>query len=130
MSFLLRSGTLLQRSLTQRNAIVYFDGRGSMGRTPVYSNTDVRLQHTFRMGKRYRATANLDVMNVCNQRIVTGRATSVWRDPFNMTDAEFFAGFDPYAIAAAKKLRPNPTWGMDSAWQTPRTVRVSVEFEF
>ncbi len=130
LSFLLRSGTLLQRTLAQRNATVYFDGRGSMGRTPVYSNTDVRLQHAFRVGKRYRATVNVNVMNVFNQATVTGRSGSVWRDSFNMTDAEFFAGFDPYAIATAKKLRPHPSYGLDSSWQTPRTVRVSVGFEF
>jgi hypothetical protein len=36
-----------------------------------------------------------------DQRTVTRRASTPWRDRFNLTDQQFFAGFDPYAVAAS-----------------------------
>jgi hypothetical protein len=65
-----------------------------------------------------------------DQRTVTRRASTPWRDRFNLTDQQFFAGFDPYAVAASKNLRPNAPFGMASAWQARRSARVMGKYAF
>jgi hypothetical protein len=130
LNALVRTGTVQQRFLLQRADRVYFDGRGSLGTTPTYSTVDLRVQQSLPIRGRTRATIGVSVMNVFDETTPTAIQGQVWRDTFTMTDAQFFAGFDPYAIAAEKKLRPHPTYGLASAFQAPRAVRVSIGVDF
>jgi len=124
------SGVPEQKQLSQKGYPVLFEGRGSMHRTPAFSQVDLLLEERLTLGNRHRFTISLNVTNLLDQGTVTRRANTPWRDAFNLTDQEFFAGFDPYAVAAARKLRPNPVYGMDSAWQARRSARVSLKYRF
>ena len=58
----------------------------------------------------------LNAINVFDQKTVTGYQTTPYRDQFNVSDATFFSGFDPVAVATAStsgRMRAS-TWPADS----------------
>src|SRR5450756_2593452 len=94
---------------------VFFANRGNMGRTPFSTRVDLSLSHEFRI-KNNRILLNANISNLLNSDTVTDYWENVWRDDILGTDAQFFAGFDAYKIAAKQKadgytLRDNPLFG-------------------
>ena len=48
-----------------------------------------------------------NIINLFDQKTVTQFVTTPYRDAFSVPDAQFFAGFDPVAVAAASpSIRP------------------------
>ena len=83
-----------------------------------------------RLGGR-RFNVGLYITNLFDQDAATGYNTSPFRDGFNITDQAFFAGFDPYALAAATSgIRPNAIFNQASAFQSRRSMRVQARFSF
>jgi hypothetical protein len=67
--FRLMSGTPMSTEVNTHNGIpMLVEGRGDMGRTPVFSQTDLMVAHTFSLGevKRLRFEFNMD--NLFNQK--------------------------------------------------------------
>ncbi|MGH8247787.1 MAG: hypothetical protein ACREUU_15310, partial [Gammaproteobacteria bacterium] len=52
-------------------AILY--GRGNLGRTPVYTNTDFAISHQVKMGERYKAEFSFNVLNLFNEMNTTSQ---------------------------------------------------------
>jgi outer membrane receptor protein involved in Fe transport len=130
VQYYLASGTPLQTQTNVKNVPVYISGRGDLGRTPVFSQTDLNVSHVVRFGgKSIVLMAN--VLNLFDQEIMTNIFNTKYRDNLNITDAAFFAGFNADAIAAANtSIRPDPRYGLANTWQGPRAVRVQAKFMF
>jgi hypothetical protein len=98
-----RSGALFSKGISyQGYGSVWYDGRGSMGRTPVEQATDLYLQHDIKLGGTRRVNLNVNISNLFDNDVATAIYTTQYRDTFLLTPVEsFFAGFDPVAIATA-----------------------------
>jgi len=108
------------------------NGRGNMGRTPVYSNTDLSLAQAIRFGSQ-AFEVQLTVLNLFDQDTVTrldntrffGSSTV----PVN-TNAFFNSNWDYDAYLAANPNAVDPKFGLANQWQAPREVRLTVKFQF
>ena len=109
MTWYARSGARYSKSLSyQGYAPVFFEGRGTLGRTPVEQSADLLVQHDFKLMGRARINVNMNVANLFDNDV----ATSVWdtpfRDRFTFAPVEtFFNGFDPIALAITGTQRPD-----------------------
>ena len=139
----LESGTPITRQvpiIAGSNYPVRYLGRGSEGRTPVFSQADLFVAHTIRMGgQNLELSAN--VLNLFNQRVVTNRISTMRRTgaiplgPGYYTEAAFYAGqlnFDQLIAksVADGKMTLNPQFGMDNFYQPPIQARFNVKFRF
>lgn len=126
------AGTPLQTQMSEKGIPFYPFGRGDLGRTAAMTQTDLRLQHSFRFGDR-RINVGLDFQNLFDQNIITRNFTTRYRDGFNVSDQAFFSGtFDPLALAtpAPTTYRPDPRFGLADQWQSRRTMRLNVHWTF
>ena len=74
-----QNGTPLSTKISAYNANTFLNGRGDLGRTPFFTQTDFALTHSYRFGNdsRYSVVLNIDVINLFNQRIVTNRDETI-----------------------------------------------------
>lgn len=104
LSQLAYSGTPLTSTVTLF-VPVYYNGRGDLGRTPAFTQTDMLVAHTFNVSERVKIKVDANVINLFNQGIVTGLTTALNRNGnLPLTTAQFFKGFD-----AVKLVNPNGT---------------------
>jgi outer membrane receptor protein involved in Fe transport len=126
------SGTPLQTQMNQKNVPFFPFGRGDLGRTPTLTQTNLLVQHQFQLGPR-TLSLGLNIDNLFDQMTVTRRATTPYRDSFNVSDAAFFSGtFDPSALATASPTtyRPNATFNLPDQYQNRREMRLQLRFTF
>lgn len=131
--YILQSGTPLQTQMNHLSGIFFFPfGRGDLGRTPVYSNTDLLVQHTFKMPGHSRVNVNANIQNLFDQDTVTGIYNVFYRtgDNINLAFTDFFKGFDPVAYGTANRLRLDARFKMSSAYQSRRTIRLQARISF
>jgi Carboxypeptidase regulatory-like domain/TonB dependent receptor-like, beta-barrel len=133
-NYLLESGLPLSTIMKERSDGTNFFpyGRGNLGRTPVFSHTDLLLQQEMRIpGRRMRVLVGANVLNLFDQKIVTSMFTTPYRDAFSVPNVQFFAGFDPKAIAAATpSIRPDPRVNLANGYQTRRALTVQAKVMF
>ncbi len=126
---------------TQINAVsstpVYPYGRGDMGRLPVYFNTDFNVMHEFKPFTNHenmKLRVELTIFNLFHNGIVTNRFQDYLHDDDGQLsfdhDADIFKGFNTKQLMAAQDLRIDPQYGLDSSWQSPRSLRMQVAFFF
>ena len=115
------------------NFAVMYQGRNSDGRLPFLSQLDLYLQHQLGLGKRIRLTLSANVINAFNQ----GAATNYypWElfggQAVDVDEAQFYAtGVDTQALIAEQGLVRDARFLMDSAYQTPRSIRLGVKVGF
>jgi hypothetical protein len=148
VNWYIRSGALFSKYVSyQGYAWVFYEGRGSLGRTPVEQRADLLLQHDFRIGSKARLNVNLNVSNLFDNDVSISIWDAQFRDTFGFTPIEsFFAGWDPVAVAQAGTQRPDarfyggtaPTktegYGnanpMDRIFMGRREVRFGASFRF
>jgi hypothetical protein len=128
------SGTPLSRNVPNFGLPFFYLGRGSDGRTPTYSQSDISLQHEIRFAGSNRLQLALNVLNLFDQDTATDAWMSELRAGQNVSidDDTFFqsGGFDTQAIIAQQaRLRDN-RFGMDSRYQDRRSIRLGVRFLF
>jgi hypothetical protein len=104
-----RSGALYSKSLSyQGYAPVFFDGRGSLGRTSVEQAADLLVQHDIKLPGHMRLNVNMNIFNLFDNDVATSIWDTPFRDRFTFSPVEtFFNGFDPIAVAAAGTQRPD-----------------------
>jgi hypothetical protein len=112
---------------------VMYHGRNSDGRLPFLSQLDLYLQHQFRLGARVRLTFSANVINAFDQgaatnyypwELFTGQAVEV-------DETEFYAsGVDTQALIAEQGLVRDARFLLDSGYQAPRSIRLSVKLGF
>lgn len=114
---------------------VYVNGRGDMGRTPVFSQTDLYVYHEVRMGERYRFKIDANITNLFNQSTVTNRYQNYLHRQDGSylqfeNEADFFKGFDYKQMIADQELRLDPGYGWNSGFQGNRDIRFGLKFYF
>jgi hypothetical protein len=131
LNYILQSGSPLQTQMNHLSGIFFFPyGRGDLGRTPVYSRTDLLLQQDFRLGPKYKVNVNMNIDNLFDQDTVTGVFTSPYRDNITPSFTEFFAGFDPVAWAKANNVRNDNRNGLASTYTPRRAIRLQASLSF
>jgi hypothetical protein len=128
------SGTPLTSTVTYI-VPVFFNGRGDLGRTPVYTQTDAYVAHTFRLSERVTAKIDANAINLLNQGIVTSRVFAINRNGnLVITVPQFFAGFDVNTLLkpADSTSTParNPTYNLPNGYQQIRDVRLGFHVTF
>jgi hypothetical protein len=113
------------------NLPVQYLGRGSDGRTPVFSQTNLLLQHAFRIGER-RFDVFFNVLNLFNQDTTIGRF-STYHDPNGVVPNEdaFYTGQQRLAdLIISQGVNRHPLFLLDNQFQAPLQARFGVRFEF
>src|SRR6185503_1327656 len=113
---------------------VFFNGRGDLGRTPVYTQTDVLLAHRFPVTERVALKFDANITNLFNQAVVTGRTVRLNRngDLDNLVPNPYGGYNAPSLVGPANGAAParNPIYNLPSAYQGIREVRVGFHVEF
>jgi hypothetical protein len=135
------SGVPISRAIqvvTGHNYPLYYLGRNSDGRTPVFSKTDLLLTHEFRLSNQRRVQINANVLNLFDQRIVTNKFNNMRRtgSGLNINETAFYAGqVNVQALIDAAafpngSLRLDPRFLMASDYESARQARFGVKFLF
>ena len=107
-------------------------GRGNLGRTPVFSNTDLALTQNIRLGGQsvqFQAT----VLNLFDQDTVTRLDNTRFQGTSTLpiTTSEFFnTQWDYEGLLAENPSRVDPKFGRANQFLGPREVRLSLKFLF
>jgi outer membrane receptor for Fe3+-dicitrate len=130
-NFLAESGVPLSSVANQKGMAFFPYGRGDLGRLPGFTQTDLFLQQDFRLYGTSRVSIGMNIINLFDQKTVTARNSSPYRDGFNLDDGIFFGGFDPEAVAnATTGFRRNALYTMDSGYQERRSIRLQARVSF
>ncbi len=81
-------------------------GRGDLGRTPRYLQSDVAIRHSYSFGRdnKFKLIGDVDILNVFNQRAVTSRFQFISAENVDLTDPAF--GLITATEAAAAAAQP------------------------
>ncbi len=126
---------------SQINAIsstpVYPYGRGDLGRTPVYFNTDFNVMHEFRpftSNEALKLRVELTVFNLFNSSIATNKFADMLHDDDGQLqfehEADIFKGYNAKALMTEQGRRMDPQYGLANGFQSPRGLRLQVSFFF
>jgi hypothetical protein len=116
-------------AISPSNFPIQYLGRGSDGRTPVISQTDLTIGHTFRLGAQ-SFSLGLDIINLFDQETAINKnMTQLQSATVEFDEADFYAGRVDFS-AAANAARQNPLFLMDSGFQPPRVIRFNARFTF
>jgi hypothetical protein len=137
--FFAGSGQPLSSQITVVGVPVYYLGRGDLGRGPTFSQTDLQIQHGFRLPGRTRVDLSANIINLFDQDTFTNIQNTPYRDaiPIN-SQTGFFQGFNADAIVAAVNsnatttddIRRDPRYKQASTFQGARSIRLNVRFTF
>ena len=111
-------------------------------RMPTYTQTDFSLAHSFKVSKSneaMRLTFEFEASNILNQHAVVSVSPSPFRTsyltfptlPQDQATLKFLTGYDVAAEATAQgNLILNSRYGLPLLFQTSRTMRLGVRFNF
>jgi hypothetical protein len=137
----LGSGIPISRSIgviPGHGYLLYYNGRGSEGRTPALTFTNLYVQHEFRLpgGKRFQINAN--VLNVFDRRTVLDRFQGIRRTGSTLVVDEnaFYAGqvdiqsaIDRLAVASSP-MRVDPRFMQSLQFLAPLQARFGFKVLF
>jgi hypothetical protein len=93
--FIAQSGTPLSTRVSFYGAQTFLYGRGDLGRTDTFSQTDLALTHKYRFGRdnRYTLAFDVDALNVLNQQAVVNRFPTIFTADLSANSVvQFFPG--------------------------------------
>jgi hypothetical protein len=134
-NFYASSGIPVTREISvipPNNFPMQYLGRGSDGRMPVYSQTDINIQHEFRLAGSRRLQFSLNVLNLFNQKTATNRSIG-YQDSNGVLfdEASFYAnGVNMEQLIKEQHIVQNPLFMKDSGFQGQLTARFGVKFLF
>lgn len=112
-------------------------GRGNLGRTPVFVNTDFNVMHDF---KPFKARENMNlrfeltIFNLFNTNIVTNRSVAMLHPNDGVIgfdhDADVFKGFNTLQLMKEQGIRQAPAYNWANAFQSPRSLRMQLSWIF
>jgi hypothetical protein len=143
VNYFAASGYVNSSTVSYKSVPVFYAGRGDLGRSPTYSQTDLNFTHRFRLPKNLRADIQFNIDNLFDQDTWTTLATTPYRDSLTLPrvcrsatdigcDDVFFNGFDLAAAMAARTPagRPNKTYNQPNAFQSARGARLMMKLLF
>jgi hypothetical protein len=123
-----------------------FLGRGDLGRSPVYSQTDLNITHRYRFGNdsRFTFAIDLNILNLFDQATVNGVYTTmnpssapVNASALGVNNVGYANGYTAgtllnpiLARIASQADRSDIRYGMPFLYQSPRTVRFGMRVLF
>ena len=134
-NFRAASGIPITREISvipPNNFPMQYLGRGSDGRMPVYSQTDIFIQHEFRIGGAKRLQLSLNVLNLFNQKTATNKSIG-YQDSNGVlfNEVDFYAnGVSIDQLIQEQNIRQNPLFLKDSGYQSGIEGRFGVKFIF
>ncbi len=123
-----------------QNIPLFVNGRGDMGRTPVFSNTDLLLSHSIRVTEGKRIRLEFNAQNLFNQKI--SQYTYPFYNRYRTRSSgmsmnfDFTKGYDYKALVAASPDATKTTGALDPRFGRPDNFslgfvgRFGVKFEF
>lgn len=136
---------------------ILLNGRGDLGRTEMYTQTDFALRHRYRFGRdnRFTLVGEVDVLNLFNEANELGRYTLISTNSFNLEDpanglvteaeADTLSSADLLRLAqqrfqqngapaivtqANSAALRDERYDRTDTWQSGRTVRFGFRFLF
>jgi hypothetical protein len=112
------------------------EGRGSRGRTPALTQTDIFVQYGFKVSKSMRVTASVNVVNLFDQDTVRGVFPGILLGSSAVTPipvAQYFApgGYNYQAVVAAiPAANKDPRFMQAQLFQAPRAIRLGLRLDF
>ena len=111
------SGTPDSTQYIYQNASTFPFGRGDMGRTNFYTQTDLLLAHTIKTTEKTAIRLEFDARNLFNQAAVIARSFQLNRagavDSATLPLSKFFGGYNPRDyITLAGRVPLNPVYGL------------------
>jgi hypothetical protein len=102
------SGTPITTQVNSINGIpIYVNGRGDMGRTPFFNQTDLMVAHTFKVGEKKALRFEMNMINLFNQKTNVFTFDRYNREEhsdstgMNLSSVDLTRGFDWQALAVA-----------------------------
>ncbi|MFB3829058.1 MAG: carboxypeptidase regulatory-like domain-containing protein [Bryobacteraceae bacterium] len=141
------SGTPLSLQVQTVNQIpIFVEGRGSMGRTPFLTQTDLLLGHTFTLGEGKRLRFEFNALNVFNQKTARNRFQSLNRgagagggqpgSAIDLSKTDLFKGFDYISMINASADQRSgrgaydPLFGLSDIFNQGFAGRFGIKFTF
>jgi hypothetical protein len=139
------SGTPLSTNVFTTNQIpVFVNGRGDMGRTPFFNQTDLMISHEVKFGEVRRIRFEANALNLFNQKTARNIFQGLNRgsggaqpgSAINLANVDLFKGFDYTALINAtpdqKGTRGafDPRFGQADLFNTGFQGRLGVKFIF
>jgi hypothetical protein len=120
---------------------VQYLGRGSDGRTPIYSQSDLYVQHEIKLSGNRRLQVNANVQNLFNQRTEISNFSTQVRSGNGLTfnEAAFYRGQVNFpalisagsaAVTAGGPTFTDPRFLLANDYQSPIMVRLGVKLMF
>lgn len=112
---------------------IQYLGRGSDGRTPFTSQTDLYVQHEIKVGDRSRVIVSANVLNLFDQSTATNyfQTQLVSGSTVNVSETQIlYQGSDFQQLIAAQGLKNDPRFLLDRDFQAQREIRLAVRFTF
>jgi hypothetical protein len=122
-----------------------FNGRGDLGRTPMFTQTDFAVSHKYRFGndRKYTAAFDVNILNLFDEKNVTSLYTQLsavaltesalgFSDPVAaanaLTAGQLYTTAQTYLNGALN--RKDARFGLANGYQGPRSVRFGFRFMF
>ncbi len=119
------------------NLPVQYLGRMSDGRTPAFSQTDLLLQHEFRIAGQRRLQLSLNLLNLFNQDTAIARFSTYQQvngvtplGPDGSEEAFYRGQLNLADLIVSQGVARDPRFLRDSAFQAPLQARFGVKFLF
>ena len=131
---------------------IVLNKRGDMGRTGMYTQTDIALRHRYRFGRdnRFTLVFETDILNLFNEANELNRDQLISLEDFDITDPTFglltaaeAAQDNAFALAMSRFQKngapgiltylndvPNQLYNLSNTFQSPRSVRFGVRLLF
>ena len=123
------------------------NGRGDLGRTEAYTNTDLGLRHRYRFGRdnRFAIVGTLDILNLFDEENILGVSETFSNTALTADNLGFPAGLSSlqqealyqrqaFNTAATSFINSNnlvaPTFNLPTLFQGPRSVRFGFRMQF
>ncbi|MEP6594005.1 MAG: hypothetical protein ABJC51_09950, partial [Acidobacteriota bacterium] len=114
------------------NLPVNYLGRASDGRTPVYSQTDLFVQHSVKLGGSKQMQVSFNVLNLFNQKTAVSKYSTYQSVNGVVPDeALFYRGQQTLEqLIVSQGVIRDPRFLQDNLYQSPIQARVGVSFRF
>jgi outer membrane receptor protein involved in Fe transport len=130
------SGTPLTSELGIDGLPTYPFGRGDLGRTPTFFQTDLLVYHDFSFFKSEsrKLRFEFNARNLFDQKRVIDRFVTLnhaFDGDVSVDDPKtLFRGFDANQLLRTLDFGRDPRYGMASSFQAPREIRLALRFLF
>jgi len=114
------------------NYPVQYLGRGSDGRTDVFSQTDILVQHEVRMGGARRLQLQFNIFNLFNQDATISKFSTQQRTTsLTLSERAFYLGQLDFAqLIQQQRIEIDPRFLQANGFQAPIAARFGIRFLF